>query len=150
MNTEKFVACARLIHGDRYNYDDVEYTNSHDHVTILCPEHGEFKQSPSKHLFGSGCMQCVGRRATGDFITRAREIHGDRYDYSNVSYTCAREHVMISCPGHGFFSNFPTTICVEVDVLCVLREEIARDVCAPNTFVKGQEGHTETDMITLE
>lgn len=28
-------------------------------VTIICPEHGEFKQTPYSHLSGSGCNSCA-------------------------------------------------------------------------------------------
>ena len=142
MNIEKFVACARLIHGERYNYDDVEYVNSRDHVTIQCPEHGEFKQSPSNHLFGSGCMKCAEHRATGDFITRAREIHGDRYDYSNVHYTCSREHVMISCPNHGVFQQLPNNhLRGSGCAMCVARGNCTRRLCTEHFQERARRTH---------
>jgi len=34
---------------------------------------------------------------TEEFIERAREIHGDKYDYSNVVYINARSNVYITC-----------------------------------------------------
>ena len=35
-----------------------EYINSQTKVCIICPEHGEFWQAPSKHLYGRGCPKC--------------------------------------------------------------------------------------------
>lgn len=40
---------------------------------------------------------------TEQWIQRAREIHGDKYDYSKVLYTKSSEKVCIICPKHGEF-----------------------------------------------
>lgn len=42
-----------------------------------------------------------------EFIARATEVHGGRYDYSKVSYRYAREKVEIVCPEHGSFWQAP-------------------------------------------
>ena len=49
---------ARKVHGDKYDYSKVEYTNNHTKVCIICPEHGEFWQTPQHHLRGEGCLKC--------------------------------------------------------------------------------------------
>ena len=48
MDTEKFVKKAREVHGDKYDYSKVFYTNRNTEVCIICPKHGEFWQKPSK------------------------------------------------------------------------------------------------------
>lgn len=53
-----FIMDARSKHGDTYEYSDVEYTNSQRKVLITCRKHGNFLQSPSKHLNGRGCPSC--------------------------------------------------------------------------------------------
>lgn len=58
LTTEEFIKKAREVHGDKYDYSKVEYVNSKEKVTIICPEHGEFLQSPQKHLSGQGCIKC--------------------------------------------------------------------------------------------
>ncbi len=58
LTTEEFIKKAREVHGDRYDYSKVEYVNNHTKVCIICKEHGEFWQSPSHHLEGSGCSKC--------------------------------------------------------------------------------------------
>lgn len=40
---------------------------------------------------------------TDDFITRAKEIHGDTYDYSETIYIKRCEYVDVICPKHGKF-----------------------------------------------
>ncbi len=55
MTTEEFIRRARAVHGDRYNYDLVDYVRNDKKVCIICPTHGPFWQMPFKHLSGSGC-----------------------------------------------------------------------------------------------
>jgi hypothetical protein len=58
---DEFIKEAREIHGDFYNYSLVEYINTNTHVTIVCPQHGEFPQTPSSHVNqGQGCPKCGG------------------------------------------------------------------------------------------
>ena len=44
---------------------------------------------------------------TEDFISKAREAHGDRYDYSHTVYTGSTQEVTIRCPEHGEFRQRP-------------------------------------------
>jgi hypothetical protein len=44
---------------------------------------------------------------TEEFITKAREVHGDKWDYSLVDYECATKPVKITCPQHGVFLQSP-------------------------------------------
>lgn len=60
--TEEFIQKAKFVHGDKYNYSKVEYVGTHNKVKIICPKHGEFEQTPSKHLFGRGCAICGGNK----------------------------------------------------------------------------------------
>ena len=48
---------------------------------------------------------------TADFIQRAREVHGNQYDYSKVLYVAARSKVVIICPEHGEFKQIPAGHC---------------------------------------
>lgn len=40
-----------------------------------------------------------------DFVTRAREVHGSKYDYSKVDYIDNSKKVIIICPEHGEFEQ---------------------------------------------
>lgn len=57
-NKEEFIKKSIDIHGDKYNYSKVNYINNHTRVCIICPTHGEFWQTPMKHLIGRGCHLC--------------------------------------------------------------------------------------------
>ena len=43
--TEEFIRRARLVHGDKYNYDKVVYIISQKKVEIVCPIHGLFSKT---------------------------------------------------------------------------------------------------------
>lgn len=109
MTTEKFVARAKQKHGDKYDYSKVKYVNNRTKVCIICPEHGEFWQTPNIHLRGADCPKCVGKGtiSTEEFIARSYEVHGDKYDYSKVEYKTANAKVCIICPEHGEFWQTP-------------------------------------------
>jgi len=42
---------------------------------------------------------------TEEYILRAKEIHGEKYDYSSVVYTSNKNRVQIICSKHGIFSQ---------------------------------------------
>lgn len=58
LTTQEFIERARLAHGEKYNYEKVEYINSQTKVCIICPIHGEFWQIPRDHYTGCGCNKC--------------------------------------------------------------------------------------------
>lgn len=117
--TSEFIEKARAVHGNKYDYSKVEYANNRTKVCIICPEHGEFWQSPDSHCNqGQGCPVCRRikakesiRKVQGitneEFIERAKKIHGGKYDYSNVKYENTDTKVCIICPEHGEFWQSP-------------------------------------------
>ncbi len=114
--TIKFIEKAKLVHGDKYNYDKTVYINSKENVIIICKnlDHPEFKQMPDTHLKGSGCTLCAKERMikrltsnTEDFIVKAQKVHGTKYDYSLVDYKDRITKVTIICKIHGQFEQSP-------------------------------------------
>ena len=114
LTREQFIEKAKELHGDKYDYSNVEYVNNHTKVCIICPEHGEFWQTPGSHLSGCGCKKCYQillssnkTLSTEDFVEKARKVHGDKYDYSKVEYVDSHTKVCIICPEHGEFWQTP-------------------------------------------
>ena len=110
-----FIEKSNEVHNNRYDYSKVKYINNRTKVCIICPEHGEFWQTPEAHLRGQGCHKCslikngLKRRATKeDFIKKAKQIHGDKYDYSKVEYVDSKTKVCVICPEHGEFWQSPS------------------------------------------
>ena len=111
ITTEIFIDKAMKVHGQKYDYSQVDYVNSKTKVKIICKEHGMFEQTPDKHINGKcGCPSCSGnvRNNAQSFINKARLVHGNKYDYSQVDYVSNRKNVKIICPLHGVFEQTPT------------------------------------------
>ena len=114
LTMDDFIEKARKVHGDEYDYSKVKYINNHTKVCIICPEHGEFWQTPNSHLNGNGCYSCKNKKISlqktftkEQFIEKAQEIHGGKYDYSKVNYINSHTKVCIICPTHGEFEQTP-------------------------------------------
>jgi very-short-patch-repair endonuclease len=106
LTTEEFIKRAIKIHGFLYNYSKTEYENYNTPLCIICSNHKkpyEFWQTPHSHLNGKGCPLCNGTKklTREEFIKRAREIHGDKYDYSKVVYKNNFTKVCIIYNNHG-------------------------------------------------
>jgi hypothetical protein len=113
---DEFLREIKIVHKNKYDYSEakIEYVNRTQKITIICPKHGDFLQSPNCHLSGQGCPKCgVNERITkntktfDDFLNDAKTVHGDRYDYSKANYTNSKEKITIICPAHGEFLQSP-------------------------------------------
>jgi len=110
MNKEEIIRRSKEIHGDKYIYDLVEYKNNRSKIKIICPKHGVFEQSPANHIYlKQNCPSCSNklRLNTDSFINKAKEIHGNKYDYSLVNYKNNFTKVKIICPIHDMFEQKP-------------------------------------------
>lgn len=114
LTTEDFIARARGVHGDKYDYSKSVYINVRTPVLIICPKHGEFQQRGMAHLLGFGCKKCaveyshsLTTKSQSEFIRSAKAVHGDRYDYSRTRYVNSKTKVCIICPEHGEFWQSP-------------------------------------------
>lgn len=58
LDTDSFIQQSQIKHGDKYDYSVTKYCSYEIKVKIICPIHGEFKQTPHTHLKGSGCPSC--------------------------------------------------------------------------------------------
>ena len=109
ISNPQFIEKAIKVHGNKYNYDKVQYVNNQTKVIITCPTHGDFNQTPAIHLRGNGCSICNGAKLSQEeFIKRSRLIHGDKYDYSKIKYTGILNKVVITCLKHGDYEQRPS------------------------------------------
>jgi glutaredoxin len=108
LTKEEFVERAIKKHGVFYDYSKVVYINANTKVCIICPIHGEFWQTPDKHLREQGCPKCANKNVTKEeFIEKVILVHGEWYDYSKVVYVNNKTKVLIICPIHGEFWQTP-------------------------------------------
>lgn len=96
-NRNIFIAFARKIHGNKYDYSKVEYINNRTNVSIICPTHGEFKQSPVSHTHAEcGCPRCketTGERAICNYLKgininhlKEKRINVSKYNYCRKTF----------------------------------------------------------------
>ena len=110
MTTEEFIERAIKVHGGKYDYSrtNLDERDEKGRVIIVCPEHGEFLQTPAAHLSGRKCNKCSRPSYdTESFIKCAEKKHGEKYDYSKTLYVNTRTNVTITCPIHGDFEVTP-------------------------------------------
>jgi len=143
--TEQFIEKAKLKHCDKYDYSKVEYIKANDKVIIICREHGEFLQTPQKHLSG-GCILCGYLSITNNkelFILKSKKIHDDKYDYSQVEYINNNINVKIICKEHGEFLQLPRThLSGSGCTLCKIKNLRKRLISNKDEFIeKAKEKH---------
>lgn len=106
-----FLRRSKETHGDYYNYYRAEYKDNKTPCIIVCPKHGEFKQSPTHHWAGRGCKTCgsikqglAQRMSSAEFISRAAKLHNNAFDYSKIDLSeGTATKITIVCKVHGEF-----------------------------------------------
>lgn len=117
-NITDFVTKANTIHNNFYDYSKSVYKTAKTKLIIVCPIHGEFKQTPDSHLANHGCKLCGDlkvsekhnntRKSSTDFINEANRVHNNLYDYSNINYINNKTKINIICTKHGEFKQTPS------------------------------------------
>ncbi len=67
--TEEFTEKATKVHAGKYDYTLSDYVGAHTKITIICPDHGKFKQTPGNHIHTThphGCPSCVSQVSKGE------------------------------------------------------------------------------------
>ncbi len=111
---EHFITKAKEFHGNTYCYSSSVYRGSKTKLTIICPLHGKFQQTPSNH-YKFGCMECgLIRKAEKKTIGHKKaldkllEKHKERYTYPNFEdlfKTSTKNHIEVKCGRHGVFKQ---------------------------------------------
>lgn len=114
LNKNIFIQKANVTHNYKYDYSLVNYVNNKEKIIIICPVHGEFKQTPRDHLQKKGCIKCkfklignLKRKEIEFFIEQSAKIHNNKYDYTLVKYINNKTDIDIICPKHGAFKQIP-------------------------------------------
>lgn len=110
---DKFIEKSKEIHKNietgnpKYSYENTIYEGYDNNLTMTCPVHGDFEQTPHNHLnkrSPHGCQKCGKEKSVKsrtkdrkEFIKEAIEIHGNKYNYDNVIYETNKINVLINC-----------------------------------------------------
>ena len=100
----KYIEKLTSLRGSEYDYSKAVYNGNKGKITILCKIHGEFQQRYDHHLKGSHCQKCANisrsvalKDSLEQFISKARNLHKDSYDYSLISGINRKAKVPIIC-----------------------------------------------------
>ena len=107
VTTESFIAEAKGIYGNRYDYSKVNYKNRDHRVIVTCPVHGDFQVYAREHLDGKGCPKC---EKGEKFIAKLKDKFGDKFGLDEFVYESSTLPVTLICPTHGAFSRLPNQI----------------------------------------
>lgn len=112
ITNDVFLSRAIIVHGDKYQYPE-PYNGMLGKLKIICPDHGEFYQGAGSHLHGRGCPLCAKTKQGPEkhtfetFLKRAREVHGNVYQYDSESFKTMLDPMEIVCSKHGIFYQLP-------------------------------------------
>ena len=120
--TAYFKYLVRQKHGDLYDLTDTVFNGADNPVDAICQEHGKFSITAKKFISAKGCPKCGKdnaakklRLSTEEFIIKAKELHGDKYDYSLVEYVRCLDSIKVICKNTEFLTQAQeTTQLVEV------------------------------------
>lgn len=106
---EEFIKKVKKINKDLL-LDKCVYINSQTKIIVGCVKHGYFNIKPYLLLQKHSCPYCAYEKRGFErrtpievFIKKARELHGDKYNYSKTKYIKGNKKVCITCPIHGDF-----------------------------------------------
>lgn len=138
LTTKEFIEKSQKVHGNKFDYSEVDYQGNKLKVKIKCKKCGHiFEQQAQSHMKGFGCPFCSNnnKSTTKEFIEKASKVHGDKFDYSLVNYVNAHTKVNIICPVHGVFQQIPSShwYLQQGCPICALSKQTSRgekEVCA--------------------
>lgn len=121
---EQFIEKANSKHTSKFDYSVFKYINAKTKGIIKCPEHGEFEQTPDKHLQSvHGCPECAlnsriqaskGRSTSKPLKYTWTEMKSillkkfpTGYTFSCGNYTGTQSTIVVDCLEHGKSFNVP-------------------------------------------
>ena len=106
--TQEFIEKCKVIHGDKYSYENTVFNGMNNMVTITCKVHGDFEQIAKSHLKGHHCSKCYKEKISkNDILLRLKTIHNQEYEYDDFEYNkrMSEIYLNIKCKKHGVFKQ---------------------------------------------
>ena len=119
LTKEEIIKKFNSVHGDKYDYSNINYINEKTPIIVQCKVegHGEFSIKPNTHMYvGNACPKCKvrnkvkldkQRRKEIKFIKKIQNTHKG-YDYSLMVYNNSSTPIKIICKEHGVFEQTPS------------------------------------------
>ena len=105
LDTSTFIEKCKTIHGEVYDYSKVIYVNGKTKVKIICSIHGEFEQTPDKHVNSKqGCSICNKSLTNLEFINKLKLVYSELY-IPIEPYISYKNKINLKCLKHGIFKQ---------------------------------------------
>lgn len=111
-NIKDIINICNKIHNNKYEYPrlEQEYKNNKSKITIICPFHGEFKQSYNKHIdMKQGCPFCNEshmEKTISKLIPNAnRQQHFEWLGQQSFDFYLMDNNIAIECQGEQHFKK---------------------------------------------
>lgn len=113
---EDFVHRSVNIHGNYYDYSQDSYRGMNERFKFVCPSHGDFYSTPSRHIHQSqGCKECAAeKKVAGNKISHTNKIykiHQGQYEIVGwLNFKKLRDDVRATCRDHGEYLTTPEAV----------------------------------------
>lgn len=118
MSQETFIKLCKEKFGEDYDLSLVNYENQKSRIKVICNNCGKTFEISAYHFLHEkkcgGCKHCQKNLlrqqfsiTTEEFVKKAKEVHGDKYDYSKSEYVNMHTPICIVCKEHGEFWRRP-------------------------------------------
>jgi hypothetical protein len=132
LTTEKFIANAVKVHGNRFSYDKVVYQGKLSSIVVTCPEHGDYSVSPTVHLQGRNPRCCAHqakkgirtRKDTPEYIARKTAQKSNEMFFYGAKCRVCENTKRYSC----------NNSCAECAVKSRKKSNAKKDISARKTF----------------
>lgn len=143
MPRELFLKRVRAIHGNKYDYSKTEYRGVSKFMTIICPIHGEFQQTPFTHLYHKcGCPKCTESKLERQVRVMLEEnnieyVYEKHFDWLvnkkqlSLDFYLPKYNIAIECQGQQHFKG-GWSISEGTSQLVQERDIIKRNLCQIN------------------
>lgn len=140
---EEVIKEFKNIHKDDYIYDKVDYINNSTKVCIICPIHGEFWQTPDKHLQGEGCPICKSsklERIVRNFLIEnnikfERQKNFNWLGKQTLDFYIPEFKLAIECQGEQHFKEFSGNLKLKSNLDKRIRLDITKkELCDENNI----------------
>lgn len=128
-NKDKFIKKANEKFDNKFDYSKFNYINAKTKSIIKCSEHGDFMQTPDKHLQSKfPCPSCLSVhksetthlrdkkkqcKSEEDFLKKFKEKHGDFFEIGFEEFEgFTKGTVTLICPIHGRKKVFPKNLLI--------------------------------------
>ncbi len=129
-STEDFLKILKRKFGGLYQILGFSYEGKETVIPFVCKEdnHGPFSIQAGNIYRSPGCPKCAYKNSVSarqkaliehiektrvkreaEWLEKAKAVHGNKFDYSQVVYKDQRTHVLIGCQIHGLRSQTPST-----------------------------------------